>query len=107
MVHTADLIRQTRLSRGLTQRELADRLNTTQSAVARLERPGGSPTVKTLERVMAALDKSLVVDVVDHKPQVDETLIAANLRLSPSDRLDRFAGSYDDLRRTVESIRFV
>jgi len=81
------MIRTARRSRGLTQRELAEKLDTTQSAVARLERRGGTTTVLTLERVMAALGKDLVIEAADHTAQVDETLIAANLRMSPVERL--------------------
>lgn len=107
MIDTADLIRKARLSCGLTQDELARKLHTTQSAVARLERRGGTTTVKTLERVMAAVDKELVVNAVDHRALVDETLIASNLLLSPSDRLDNFARYYDSLRGTLASSRLV
>lgn len=107
MVPTADLIRSTRLSCGITQRELAERLQTTQSAVARLEGKGGSPTVLMLERVMAALGKDLVLEAVEHEAQVDETLIAENLRFPPSERLDRFAANYENLRSISASVRFV
>ena len=92
------MIRTARRSRGLTQRELAEKLDTTQSAVARLERRGGTTTVLTLERVMAALGKDLVIEAADHTAQVDETLIAANLRMSPVERLASFARYYEHFR---------
>lgn len=35
----------------LSQQELADKLGTSQAAIARLERGSGNPTVKTLKRI--------------------------------------------------------
>jgi ribosome-binding protein aMBF1 (putative translation factor) len=54
-----------REKRGLTQREVAERLGTTQSAVARLEAGNVSPTLPTLDRVAEALGVELVVTFVD------------------------------------------
>ena len=44
-----------RLNAGLTQRQLAERLGTTQSAIARLENGNSTPTVETLRRLAEAL----------------------------------------------------
>ena len=57
-----------REKRGLTQRELAERLGTTQSAVARLEAGNISPSLPTLDRVAEALGVELVVSFVDLEP---------------------------------------
>lgn len=54
-----------REKRGLSQRELAERLGTTQSAVARLEAGNVSPTLPTLDKVAEALGVELVVSFVD------------------------------------------
>jgi ribosome-binding protein aMBF1 (putative translation factor) len=54
-----------REKRGLSQRELAERLGTTQSAIARLEAGNVSPSLATLDKVAAALDVELVVSFVD------------------------------------------
>jgi transcriptional regulator with XRE-family HTH domain len=43
-----------RVSRGMTQAELAERMNTSQSFVARLESGNTLPTMKTLFRVAKA-----------------------------------------------------
>jgi ribosome-binding protein aMBF1 (putative translation factor) len=48
---------------GLSQRELAERVGTTQSAIARLERGGRPPRIDTLLRIADALDCELVVDL--------------------------------------------
>ncbi len=57
-----DLIR-LRLSRGLTQEELARRINTKQSAIARLESAGSLPSLSTVKRVAEALDADLYVAI--------------------------------------------
>ena len=54
-----------REKRGLSQRELAERLGTTQSAVARLEAGNVSPTLPTLDKVAEALGVELVISFVD------------------------------------------
>ena len=58
----SDLIR-LRLSKGLTQEELARRLHTRQSAIARLENAGSLPSLSTVKRVAEALDADLYVAV--------------------------------------------
>ena len=49
-----------RIRSGLTQQELADRLNTTQSVVSRLESGSAKPSLATLQRLAKALDARLV-----------------------------------------------
>ena len=46
-----------RLKANLTQKDLAKRMGTTQSAVARLESGAQLPTIKTIERYANALGK--------------------------------------------------
>jgi ribosome-binding protein aMBF1 (putative translation factor) len=48
-------VRELREAQGLSQGEVAHRMGTTQSVVARLEAGGTKPTLRTLERVAAAL----------------------------------------------------
>ena len=48
---------------GLSQRELAELVGTTQSAIARLERGGRPPRIDTLLRIADALECDLVVDL--------------------------------------------
>ena len=52
-----------RTEAGLTQSELADRMGTTQSAIARLEGGGTRPTLETLENLASAVGQDLVVAV--------------------------------------------
>ena len=59
----ADQVADLRQQRGLSQRELAELVGTTQSAIARLERGGRPPRIDTLLRIADALDCELVVDL--------------------------------------------
>lgn len=97
------IVHEARRAAGLTQVELARRLGTTQSAVARLEKPGANPRVSTINRVLAAtgheLDTSLRA-----RSAVDETMIAANLRRSPAQRLEAFQTAYRALRRLAPTV---
>jgi transcriptional regulator with XRE-family HTH domain len=91
MSTAATLVRTTRLSAGITQAELGRLLGMSQAAVARMERPGANPTVATLERLIHATGHRLELTASEGGDSVDETLIAANLRLSPAERLKRFS----------------
>ena len=56
------LIYDLRTDAGLSQRELAERMGTTQSAISRLEEGGGAKNrIDTLARVATALDRHLVL----------------------------------------------
>ncbi len=52
-------VRELRESHGLSQRQLAERMHTTQSVIARLEAGGSKPSISTLERVASALGASV------------------------------------------------
>lgn len=54
---------------GLSQAQLAELVDTTQSAIARLESGGRPPRIDTLLRIANALDCDLRVDLV---PRADE-----------------------------------
>ncbi|HEY5342801.1 MAG TPA: helix-turn-helix domain-containing protein [Solirubrobacteraceae bacterium] len=56
-----DLIRQARLDAGLTQAALATLAGTSQPAVARYEQGGVAPTLPTLERLMEACGRRVVI----------------------------------------------
>lgn len=64
-VRLAMEIRALREARGLSQRELAERVGTTQSAIARLEGGNISPSLPTLDKVAEALEAELSVSLID------------------------------------------
>jgi transcriptional regulator with XRE-family HTH domain len=98
MASASDMIRASRRRAGLTQRQLADRMSTSQAAVAQLERPGANPTVATLDRALHASGHRLVLDAKPVKSSVDETLVASQLRRSPTERLETFESAYAGAR---------
>lgn len=58
-----ELVFRLRTETGLTQAELADRMGTTQSAIARMEGGGTRPSLDTLEKLAAAVGGEPVVGV--------------------------------------------
>jgi len=63
------LIYDLRTAAGLSQRELAERMGTTQSVISRLEEGGGARNrIDTLARVATALDRHLVVSFPEKVP---------------------------------------
>ena len=59
-------VRERRLVLGLSQTELAARAGMTQPALSRLEAGGVVPTIPLLERISAALDADLIVQLAPH-----------------------------------------
>lgn len=63
------LIYDLRTEAGLSQRELAERMGTTQSVISRLEEGGGARNrIDTLARVATALNRHLVVSFPEELP---------------------------------------
>jgi len=58
-----ELVYRLRVDAGLTQADLAERMGTTQSAIARMEGGGTRPTLETLEKLATAVGADLVVGV--------------------------------------------
>jgi transcriptional regulator with XRE-family HTH domain len=112
------LVATVRAKAGLTQQQLADRAHTSQSAVARMERGRGSPSVETLQRLIEAAGFTLTLDVAPaaarhaprdavveaYKKDVDRSLLRENLAKTVDQRLrdmESFRRSAEELRRGV------
>jgi len=106
-----ELIRHCRLDAGLTQAELARRLDTTQSAVARWESGKVSPTVANLRRILSTCGWELEITPAPSREDpgpaadragsgVDRTVIRELLALTPAERIGRAV----DEGRAVEAI---
>jgi transcriptional regulator with XRE-family HTH domain len=68
------LIYDLRTAAGLSQRELAERMGTTQSVISRLEERGGARNrIDTLARVATALERHLVVSFPEKVPASSRT----------------------------------
>ena len=59
----ADDVARRRVEQGLSQKDLAALVGTTQSAIARLERGGRPPRIDTLLKIANALDCDLAVEL--------------------------------------------
>ena len=55
------MIIQNRIKRGLTQKELAQKIGTKQSAISRLESGVSNPTISVLRRVAKAMDARIEI----------------------------------------------
>lgn len=83
-----ELIREARRRAGLTQRELAERLGTTQSAIARLERGHSEPSYERVATAARACD----LELVPHLSPVDDadwSVASTNLAVDPDTRVRR------------------
>jgi predicted transcriptional regulator len=66
-IRLATELRALREKKGLSQRQLAELVGTTQSAIARLEGGRISPSLPTLDRIAAALGAEVTVTFTDTK----------------------------------------
>ncbi len=93
-------IRQARLRAGLSQTDLAKKLETSQSLVARWERGAVEPGFATVLRAVRACGLDLAIHIVEYDADHD-TALAETLRLSPTERLHRMQA----IRRQFEKLR--
>lgn len=84
----SDLVREARKRAGLTQRELAERLGTTQSAIARVENRRSTPSFDTVFRAVRACGLDLDLMLVERDDH-DWTLARPLLALTPAQRAER------------------
>lgn len=95
------LLREARERHGLTQAQLAIRARTSQAAISRIERGLVSPTVETLEKLLAMVNEVLVLDARELDWGHDVTLNRASLALDTDQRLanlESFADFVQELR---------
>jgi ribosome-binding protein aMBF1 (putative translation factor) len=62
-IRVGEQIRDARERAGLSQRDLAGRMGTSQAAIARLEAGGVGATLTTLQRAASALDLNITVEL--------------------------------------------
>lgn len=62
-IEVGEKVRDAREAAGLSQRDLAARMGTSQAAVARLEAGGVGATLTTLQKVASALDLTISVEL--------------------------------------------
>ena len=94
---SGDLLREARLRSGLTQRELARRARTSQSAIARWESCEVAPSFERLRELIRACGLEVTVGLANYDDSYAPD-IADNLRVSPAERIDRAVAWVNALR---------
>ena len=87
-MRAGDLVREARRRASLSQRELAERLGTTQSAVARLERGGTEPSFSRVNQAVRACGLELLPQLVAADDS-DWSVASTNLTLDTDARVRR------------------
>jgi len=90
------LIKRVRIERGIGQRTLALRAGTDQAAISRIERGQISPTLDTIERLLAAMGERLELGSGPIEREYDPLHMRASLERTPEERL-RLAISWNRL----------
>ena len=109
------LLSEARRRAGIPQAEIARRAGTSQPAVARIERGHSSPTLETLERLLAAAGFELRLELVPkatpdplveaYKRDVDRTLLRENLGKSIDERLRSLADLQEFGQELLRSVK--
>lgn len=82
----------------MSQKRLAMRAGTTQSAISRIERDRISPSVETLHELLYLLGEDLALGSEERNSGIDATLNARNLMLAPAERVARGLAFADFVR---------
>jgi transcriptional regulator with XRE-family HTH domain len=93
-----ELLREARLAHRLSQKQLAIRGGTTQSAVARIEADRVSPSIRTLTALFQAMEEDFVFGTKPRTWGVDLSLNRKNLEYTATERLERGLGFADAVR---------
>ncbi|HEX6393093.1 MAG TPA: helix-turn-helix domain-containing protein [Acidimicrobiales bacterium] len=90
----SQLIREARRRGGLSQAEMARRLATTQSVIARLEAGKTEPSLERVREIVEAAGLTLRFELVNADVNsADWAAIARNLTLGPEERWDKAVAS--------------
>jgi transcriptional regulator with XRE-family HTH domain len=98
-----ELVREARRRAVLSQRQLADRADTTQSAIARLESGRTSPSLETVERLLRLCGFQLIVELApyDDSDLVQAEALAELTAEQRALRLGRTVRRLDAMRESV------
>jgi transcriptional regulator with XRE-family HTH domain len=102
-VNGGQLIREARRRAGLTQRELASRAGTTQSAIARIERGVTEPSYARVDFLVRASGFELIPRIAP-PDESDWSVASANLRLSPEARVRQHGSAVRFVREGREAL---
>ncbi|HEX9967203.1 MAG TPA: helix-turn-helix domain-containing protein [Solirubrobacterales bacterium] len=105
MKTSGELLREARRRHGVSQKQLAMRASTTQSAISRIERDRVSPSVETLRELLYLLGEDLTLGAEQRDFGIDRTLNVERLRLSPSERVEYGLAMIDQLISISPNVR--
>lgn len=100
-----ELLREVRRRHGVSQKRLAIRAGTTQSAISRMENDRVSPTFETLGELLFLLGEDLTVRSEARDAGIDFTLNEETLRVPPGKRVERGLAFADFVRRNRGAAR--
>lgn len=93
----SQFVREARRRAGLSQADLAARVGTTQSAIARVESGRTSPSLEYLTRLVRACGFDIQARLVPYEEE-DWSLARGNLRLTPKERLRKMLATAELVR---------
>ncbi|MDQ3771054.1 MAG: helix-turn-helix domain-containing protein [Actinomycetota bacterium] len=99
-----ELIREARKRAGLSQRELAEFMATTQPVIARWESGKSSPSFQRVVAAVRSCGFDLAVRIVARDDE-HALLVQENLRLSPKQRLERLTSSRSTIDELAAKVR--
>lgn len=108
-MNAGETIRRARERHGISQRTLALRASTDQAAISRIERGEISPTVETVERLLAAMGERLGLETRPVERDYDPLHMRATLERTPAERLqlaiswNRLAGRLSEAGRRANA----
>ena len=98
-----ELVREARKRAGLTQKDLADRASTTQSAIARLESGRTTPSLESVERLLRLCGFQLIVELAPYDDS-DIVQAEASLRRTPAERIANNAAGVGFMRELQDAV---
>jgi transcriptional regulator with XRE-family HTH domain len=98
-----ELLKEARARHGVSQKRLAMRASTTQSAISRIERDRVSPSVETLRELLYLLGEDLALSAGRRDAGIDATLNAQRLALTPAQRVTKGLAFAEFVRRNKGS----
>ena len=99
------LLRAARRRANLTQAQLAARMATSQSVVARLEREHADPRFTTLDRALRAAGFRLELVSEPGRPGVDEAQLSEQLAMTPAERVAAFESLYRETAALLRDLK--
>ena len=106
LMRGGELIKEARKRGGLSQRELAEQLGTTQPVIARWETGKRSPTFERVVEAVRACGFDLAARIVARDDQ-HALLVNETLKMTPRERLEKLSRSraaFEELRKEVRRI---